>query len=282
MRLVIPTAEGRAARRRAADLALNRSALAALDGVLGDAADRSTAKTLFVVLGRRRRAALAIAPAAASGAVSLRLRRPLGTIRRRRVVFAKTLSGKMVTIECEKSPKIEDVEAKIEEKECVPIDKAKPPPARKSPSATLIKLASEALNAPAETVLDLLSGDWDPKLLGVPSPLGAKPPPLHKGPLSVKQCQPALGQLEAWRDEAKREAARIEHLKDQVKKRAQGGGRTPEGLNFLAPSNERNAISPRSRRPRRRRSGGDKGRAVRRDAAPGDEYQTRRRCRRVG
>ena len=37
-------------------------------------------------------------------------------------LFVKTLSGKTVSIECEESDKIEDVKAKIEEKEGVPVD----------------------------------------------------------------------------------------------------------------------------------------------------------------
>ena len=37
-------------------------------------------------------------------------------------LFVKTLSGKTVSIECEESDKIEDVKAKIEEEEGVPVD----------------------------------------------------------------------------------------------------------------------------------------------------------------
>ena len=72
---------------------------------------------------------LAAALFVACGAVAPRTRAPSsGLIALRRVprggqqLFVKTLSGKTVSIECEESDKIEDVKAKIEEKEGVPVD----------------------------------------------------------------------------------------------------------------------------------------------------------------
>ena len=61
----------------------------------------------------------AVAPrrAPSSGLAALR-RVPRGG----QQLFVKTLSGKTVSIECEESDKIEDVKAKIEEKEGVPVD----------------------------------------------------------------------------------------------------------------------------------------------------------------
>ena len=58
----------------------------------------------------------AVAP---RGRMSLALRRvPRGG----QQLFVKTLSGKTVSIECEPEDKLEDVKAKIEEKEGVPVD----------------------------------------------------------------------------------------------------------------------------------------------------------------
>ena len=72
---------------------------------------------------------LAAALVVACGAVAPRGRAPSsGLAALRRVprggqqLFVKTLSGKTVSIECEESDKIEDVKAKIEEKEGVPVD----------------------------------------------------------------------------------------------------------------------------------------------------------------
>ena len=72
---------------------------------------------------------LAAALVVACGAVAPRSRAPSsGLAALRRVprggqqLFVKTLSGKTVSIECEESDKIEDVKAKIEEKEGVPVD----------------------------------------------------------------------------------------------------------------------------------------------------------------
>ena len=71
---------------------------------------------------------LAAALVVACGAITPRGRAPSGLTALRRVprggqqLFVKTLSGKTVSIECEESDKIEDVKAKIEEKEGVPVD----------------------------------------------------------------------------------------------------------------------------------------------------------------
>ena len=71
---------------------------------------------------------LAAALVVACGAITPRGRAPSGLAALRRVprggqqLFVKTLSGKTVSIECEESDKIEDVKAKIEEKEGVPVD----------------------------------------------------------------------------------------------------------------------------------------------------------------
>ena len=72
---------------------------------------------------------LAAALVVACGAVAPRRYAPSsGLAALRRVprggqqLFVKTLSGKTVSIECEESDKIEDVKAKIEEKEGVPVD----------------------------------------------------------------------------------------------------------------------------------------------------------------
>ena len=72
---------------------------------------------------------LAAALVVACGAITPRGRAPssgLAALRRiprgGQQLFVKTLSGKTVSIECEESDKIEDVKAKIEEKEGVPVD----------------------------------------------------------------------------------------------------------------------------------------------------------------
>ena len=87
---------------------------------------RSSSKLDAIAAIMRR--ILAAALVVACGAVAPRGRAPSGLAALRRVprggqqLFVKTLSGKTVSIECEESDKIEDVKAKIEEKEGVPVD----------------------------------------------------------------------------------------------------------------------------------------------------------------
>ena len=64
---------------------------------------------------RSRHAPLRVAPRGSAGAC-------LGVARGGMQLFVKTLSGKTISVECEESDKIEDVKAKIEEKEGVPVD----------------------------------------------------------------------------------------------------------------------------------------------------------------
>ena len=64
---------------------------------------------------RTRHAPLRVAPRGSAGAC-------LGVARGGMQLFVKTLSGKTISVECEESDKIEDVKAKIEEKEGVPVD----------------------------------------------------------------------------------------------------------------------------------------------------------------
>merc|ERR1719238_1211649 len=63
----------------------------------------------------------AAAPLRAGMRATLRPKRAL-MVRGGMQLFVKTLSGKTVSIECEESDKIEDVKAKIAEKEGVPVD----------------------------------------------------------------------------------------------------------------------------------------------------------------
>ena len=71
---------------------------------------------------------LAAALVVACGAITPRGRAPSGLAALRRVPrggqqrFVKTRSGETVSVACEVSDKIEDVKAKIEEKEGVPVD----------------------------------------------------------------------------------------------------------------------------------------------------------------
>ena len=69
-------------------------------------------------IGPRRTRHSALRLARAPSAFDACLSMPRGGMQ----LFVKTLAGKTVSIECEESDKIEDVKAKIEEKEGVPVD----------------------------------------------------------------------------------------------------------------------------------------------------------------
>ena len=104
MRQLLLPVNNSSALRRADEEALYGCAHRALAGVLRAAADRSTAKTLFVVLRRRRRAALTITAAEAKDEVALRAKKNIVTIRRRQPFILK-LSGKRSPSSARRAPR---------------------------------------------------------------------------------------------------------------------------------------------------------------------------------
>ena len=156
------------------------------------AADQSVVKTLFVVIGRRRRAVSTITAAEARDEVALRVRRSLKPVRRRQAALVKGSSSKRSpSSAARRAPRSNTSRLlRSRRRRACPSTRPKRRRARASQSATLIKLAPGTPNATAATVLDIVGGNWDRQLLRKASPLGANPPRLRGG-TAVPETVPA-------------------------------------------------------------------------------------------